>query len=494
MIFLKIFAYKNLRRRSEIYTALRKSIFHNLIIVIKPLLPKDFSLNELQALVSSGETRSEEWRRLQLKRIKEIIENHQSEIIEALKVDLGKPETEGLFELLALIQELRVTELNLSRWMRSKKINIPLSLQPGNAKVKPEPLGCVLIIGAWNYPFMLTIHPLISAFAAGNTAVLKPSEFSPATSGLILKLFSKYFPKNVLRVLEGDGELSQTLVNQNFDHIFFTGGSETGAKVMQAAAKNLVPVTLELGGSNPAIVMPGSDVEITARRLIWGKGLNAGQTCLAPNYLLVEKSLKVPLIESMKKHINSFYGINPVESNQIGKINSRQFQRLKKIIDNAKKNKQIIFGGEIKESVQKISPTLVNVDSMDDPIIKEELFGPILPILSVSDFKSALSSISNKEKPLAIYMFGGSNEEQQELLTKTSSGGVCFNDVILHAGIPEMPFGGVGGSGMGRYHGQSGFENFSHQKAIFSKPFWLDVQFRYPPYKIDISMLKKLFR
>ncbi len=458
------------------------------------MLHQNFSIDELKRQVSSGKTRPEEWRRSQLKKIKLIIEKHQSEIIDALKIDLGKPDTEALFELIALSQELKLIEKKLKSWMKSKVIDIPLSLQPGTAKVMQEPLGCVLIIGAWNYPFMLTIQPLISAFAAGNTAVLKPSEFAPETSKLITKLFTKYFPVNVLMVLEGDGNFSEQLVNKNFDHIFFTGGSKTGAKVMQAAAKNLTPVTLELGGRNPALVMQGSDIEISAKRLVWGKCLNAGQTCLAPNHLLVDKSLKNSLVDALKKNIISFYGFNPVKSNELGKLNLRQFEKIKNIISKASKDNQIIFGGDIDEENQKISPTLIDLKGIKDPIIEEELFGPLIPIISVNSFIEALSFVKTDSKPLAIYMFGGSKKEQETLLETTSSGGVCFNDVILHAGIPEMPFGGVGTSGMGKYHGQAGFKNFSNQKAIFSKPFWLDINFRYPPYKLDISILKKLFR
>ena len=459
-----------------------------------PLLKEHFSIDELKSQVSSGKTRTEEWRRSQLKIIKLIIENHQSEIINALKLDLGKPDTEALFELIALNQELKLTEKKLRSWMRPKGVDIPLSLQPGAAKVIQEPLGCVLIIGAWNYPFMLTIQPLISALAAGNTAVLKPSEFSPETSKLITTLFTKYFPANVLRVLEGDGNFSEQLVNKDFDHVFFTGGSKTGIKVMQAAAKNLTPVTLELGGKNPALIMKGTDIEISAKRLVWGKCLNAGQTCLAPNHLLVEKSLKNSLIDSLKKNIVSFYGLNPVKSNELGKINLRQFEKIKNVISKANEGNQIIFGGEIDEEKKKVSSTLIDLKGIEDPIIEEELFGPLIPIISVDNFKEALSFVKNGKKPLAIYMFGGSKKEQEIIIETTSSGGICFNDVILHAGIPEMPFGGVGASGMGKYHGKAGFANFSNQKAILSKPFWLDINFRYPPYKIDISILKKLFR
>ncbi len=455
---------------------------------------ENFSIHELREPVLTGETRSESWRRNQLKTIDLIIDKHESEIIDALKTDLGKPETEAFFELIALKQEIKLAQKKLKFWMRYKPIDIPLYMQPGSAKIIPEPLGCVLIIGAWNYPFMLTIQPLISALAAGNTAVLKPSEFSQSTSNLIDSLFSKYFPKNIVRVLQGDGDFSKKLIENRFDHIFFTGGSRVGSKVMEAAAKHLTPVTLELGGKNPSIVLPGGDIDITAKRLVWGRCLNSGQTCLAPNHVFVEESIRIPLIESMKKHILSFYGKDPVRSSQIGKMNYKQFEKVKHSIKNAKDNQRVIFGGETSDIDRKISPTLIKLTDLNDPLLEEELFGPVLPILSINNLDDALFHMRSQEKPLAIYMFGGTEEDQKKLIENTSSGGVCFNDVVLHAGIPELPFGGIGESGMGKYHGESGFQNFSHQRSIFSKPFWLDIQFRYPPYKIDLSIMKQLFR
>ncbi len=456
---------------------------------------KSLDVNEMLEPVISGLTRSENWRRIQLKRLTAITEEHESEILSSLATDLGKPATEGLFEIISLKQELKVAQKNLTDWMRPKLVNVPLFLKPGKAKLQNEPLGCVLIIGAWNYPFMLTLQPLISALAAGNTAVLKPSEFAPSTSNLIARLISKHFPKDVVRVLEGDSEFSKQLMNNKFDHIFFTGGSKTGAKIMEAAAKHLTPVTLELGGKNPAIVLKGSDLKTTAKRLVWGKSINSGQTCLAPNHLLVEEDIKDDLVECMCKSIIEFYGENPLDSPDLGKIiNSNQFNRLIDLLNQIKTKNQILFGGDVDNKNKRISPTLIELDSINDPLIEEELFGPILPIVSIPNLDFAISEIRKQPKPLAIYMFGGSGEQQKTLLDKSSSGGVCFNDVVMQAAIPELPFGGVGNSGMGRYHGKAGFDNFSHQKSILERPFWLDIQFRYPPYKIDISLFKKLFR
>ncbi len=454
----------------------------------------NLEIERLRAEVAEGKTSSLSWRRTQLKTLKEMLSKNEQIIMKALFDDLGKPRTEAFFEILSLTQEIKLAEKELSSWMKSKEIKVPIWLKPGEASVRSEPLGCVLIIGAWNYPFMLTLQPLISALAAGNTAVLKPSEFAPATSDLIEKLISNYFPKDVLKVFQGDGSFTETLLKEQFDHIFFTGGSEIGKKVMAAASNYLTPVTLELGGKNPSLVIEKANLDITAKRLIWGKSLNSGQTCLAPNHLIIQKKIKEDLIKKMKLEITNFYGKEPHKSSDLASINIRQFKKIVAIIEEARKRNIIIFGGDVNLSERKVSPTLINIETLEDPIMYEEIFGPILPILTISNFSEALSIIKNQPKPLAIYMFGGSKQDQLKLLKETNSGGVCFNDAILQAGIPEMPFGGVGLSGIGNYHGKAGFDTFSHKRAILKRPFWLDLQFRYPPYKFDISVLKKLIR
>ena len=450
-------------------------------------------LTKLRETVITGQTRAESWRRLQLKRLGALLEGNEKKIIQALKSDLGKPPTEAFFEIIALRQELKVAEKNLSKWMRPKSVNVPLSMKPGEAMVRLEPLGCVLIIGPWNYPFSLTLQPLISALAAGNTAILKPSEQAQATSQLISDLVEKYLPEDVVKVFQGDGSVAAKLLEQPFDHIFFTGGGKIGKEVMAAAAKQLTPITLELGGKSPAIVIKGADLKITAKRLIWGKGLNAGQTCIAPDHLLVETQLKAPLLNEMKKAIKDFYGSNPLQSQHLGKIvNDRQYQRLKTLLENANQKGQIVFGGESDDLEKRIAPTLIEIDDRDDPLMEEELFGPLLPILNIANLKGAIKDINQQPRPLALYMFGGTTKEQHILLNQTSSGGVCFNDVVMQAGIPELPFGGIGPSGMGQYHGEAGFITFSHQKSILRRPFWMDLNVRYPPYNLDISVLKRL--
>ena len=454
---------------------------------------ENFVLNQLQDLVLSGKTRNEKWRRAQLNSLSNLLENHQQDILKALSQDLGKPATEAFFEIIAVKQEIKLAQKSLSNWMKTRQINVPVSLKPAQALVQPDPLGCILIIGPWNYPFSLTLKPLVGALAAGNTAVLKPSEHAPNVSNLIKKLIEEYFPPEIVQVFEGDGNIAADLMTRQFDHVFFTGGENIGKKVMEAASKNLTPVTLELGGKSPAVVIDGANLEVTAKRVIWGKSLNAGQTCIAPDHLLVEDKLIDSLISNLINSINDFYGNMPLDSKHLGSIiNEKQFNRLNNLLTQAKKNNQIIYGGDSNEKEKRISPTLIKIDNRNDPLMKEELFGPLLPILSIKNLDQAISDFKLLPKPLALYLFGGGEKEQGKVLSMTSSGGVCFNDVVLQAGIPELPFGGVGTSGMGKYHGKAGFDNFTHYKSVLKRPFWLDLNFRYPPYKLDLSLLNKL--
>ena len=454
---------------------------------------KNSILNPLQDLVLSGKTRPERWRREQLQKLSNLLDSHQEEILNSLHQDLGKPPTEAFFEIIAVKQEIKLVQKNLSNWIKAKSINVPVSLQPAQAFVQPDPLGCILIIGPWNYPFSLTLQPLVAALAAGNTAILKPSEHAPNVSNLIKKLIEKYFPQDIVQVFEGDGNTAADLMTEQFDHVFFTGGEHIGKKVMEAASKNLTPVTLELGGKSPAIVVNGANLEVTAKRIIWGKSLNAGQTCIAPDHLLVEHKLFNSLISNLKNSINDFYGNNPLNSKHLGSIiNQKQFNRLNNLLKEAKNNGQILYGGHINETEKRISPTLIKIENRNDPLMQEELFGPLLPILLIKNLEEAISEFKFLPKPLALYLFGGKDKEQAKILAKTSSGGVCFNDVVLQAGVPELPFGGVGSSGMGKYHGKAGFDNFTHYKSVLKRPFWLDLDFRYPPYKLDLSILNKL--
>jgi len=447
----------------------------------------------MQDRVGRGETRPLAWRLDQLQRFQALVENHEQEVLKALSEDLGKPPTEAFFELVALRQELKVVRSNLRRWMQAKPVPVPLPQQPGRAELIPEPLGCVLIIGPWNYPFSLTLQPLVSALAAGNTAVLKPSEQAPAVAALISRLVSEHFTPEVVRVEQGDGGVAAALVALPFDHIFFTGGGAIGRRVLEGAAANLTPVTLELGGKSPALVMDGADLDVSARRLIWGKGLNAGQTCIAPDHLLVQPHLQQPLLKAMEAARTAMYGTQPLQSEQLACIvNDRQFDRLEALLEQARGEDRILIGGEINREQRRIAPTVIRVADRNDPLMADELFGPLLPVLPLNDLNTALAGIRRGPKPLALYLFGGTERQQQLVLDTTSSGGVCLNDVVMQVGVPDLPFGGVGGSGMGSYHGKAGFDTFSHAKAVLRRPFILDFKLRYPPYALDLNLLRKL--
>ena len=447
----------------------------------------------MQDRVGRGETRPLAWRLDQLQRFQALVENHEQEVLQALSEDLGKPPTEAFFEVVALRQELKLARSNLRRWMQAKPVPVPLPQQPGRAELIPEPLGCVLIIGPWNYPFSLTLQPLVSALAAGNTAVLKPSEQAPAVAALISRLVAEHFSPEVVRVEEGDGEVAAALVALPFDHIFFTGGGAIGRRVLEGAAANLTPVTLELGGKSPALVMDGADLDVSARRLIWGKGLNAGQTCIAPDHLLVQPHLQQPLLKAMEAARQAMYGTQPLHSEQLACIvNTRQFERLEALLEQARREERILIGGEINREQRRIAPTVIRVADRNDPLMADELFGPLLPVLPLNDLNNALAEIRRGPKPLALYLFGGTERQQQLVIETTSSGGVCLNDVVMQAGVPDLPFGGVGGSGMGSYHGKAGFDTFSHAKAVLRRPFRFDFKLRYPPYALDLKLLRKL--
>ena len=451
------------------------------------------SVAAMRQPISAGESRPRRWRLEQLERLERAIAARRDAVLEALAADLGKPPVEAYFELVAVQQEIQLVRSRLRRWMAPRRVGLPVFLQPGQAEVISEPLGCVLVIGPWNYPFLLSLQPLVSALAAGNSVVLKPSEHAPATSRLITELINAAFPSRIAQVVEGDGRVAAALLQERFDHIFFTGGERIGRLVMQAAADHLTPVTLELGGKSPAVVLGDSDLEVTARRLIWGKCLNSGQTCIAPDYLLVERGVEQPLLEHLQARINTCFGEEPLHSPDLGNIvNVAQFQRLDGLLEGARSRGQLICGGQSDPSRRRISPTLIRVESLDDPLMQEELFGPLLPVLSVDDLNQAIALINQRPKPLALYLFTKQQQAQRQILERTSSGGVCFNDVVMQVGVPDLPFGGVGPSGMGSYHGEAGFRTFSHQRSVLRRPFQLDVPFRYPPYGGKLPLVRRL--
>lgn len=439
---------------------------------------------------ATGKTKDIAFRLEQLKRLKSVIESNETAIIEALRTDLSKPTLESyLAEFHATLKEIEYTIKHLKRWMKPRNAGISLIQFPAVAKIYPEPLGVVLIIAPWNYPFSLMIQPLIGAIAAGNCAILKPSEITPATSSLLAQLIETAFDPDYITVIEGDAQIAQQLLAEKFDHIFFTGGTAIAQKVMTAAAQHLTPVTLELGGKTPCIVDIEVDLDETAKRIVWGKFLNAGQTCIAPDYLLVHRSLIPPLIDALKHHIKEFYGENPPNSPDYARIVSdRHFQRLQDLLQDGK----IVFGGQTDATTRYIAPTLVTSVDLDAPLMQEEIFGPILPILEYNTLEEAIAFVNERPKPLALYLFSQNKAKQQQILNSTSSGGVCLNDTIMHVGIPDLPFGGVGASGMGNYHGKASFDTFSHYKSVLKRFFWLEFNLRYPPYGDKLKLFKRL--
>jgi aldehyde dehydrogenase (NAD+) len=448
----------------------------------------------MRALVQRGETRSLAWRLGQLDRLQNLLQVEENEATSALAADLGKPELEAHFELVAVRQELALTRKHLRRWMRPRSVGLPSWALPGRAAIHPEPLGCVLILGPWNYPLQLCLHPLVSALAAGNTAVLKPSEHAPHTASLMAAAVARHFDPHHVQVVLGDAEAATTLLEQRFDHIFFTGGGRVGRLVMAAAARHLTPVTLELGGKSPAIVLAGANPQTTARRLVWGKGINAGQTCVAPDHLLVVADAVAPLVAAFAEERERLYGKDPLNSDDLGQIvNERQFERLEGLLMGARQKGQILLGGSSDRRRRRIEPTLIAVDQPEeDPLMQDEIFGPLLPLIVVNDLEDALARVRRAPHPLALYLFGGDSKERQQLLASSSSGSVGFNDVVMQAGLVHLPFGGVGESGIGSYHGETGFRTFSHQRSVLSRSFWFDLPFRYPPYAGKLPLVRRL--
>ncbi|MGJ8570247.1 MAG: aldehyde dehydrogenase family protein [Hoeflea sp.] len=437
-------------------------------------------ITALRASFDSRKTRPEQWRREQLHRLMTMIMDNESAIDEALHEDLGKSGFESrMTETGTVLSEIDHTLSKLKGWMRPTKVSTPLSNQPGRSKVIHEPLGVVLIVAPWNYPVNLTLMPLIGAIAAGNCAAIKPSEVSVRTSKLLARLIPAYLDTDAFEVFEGGAETSTELLEQRFDHIFFTGSEGIGRIVMTAAAKHLTPVTLELGGKSPCIIAADCDLALAARRVAWGKFLNAGQTCIAPDYVMVDETVAQKFIEEMKNAIESFFGKDPKASPDYPRlINQRHFDRVSGLMDGG----TVAIGGETDRETRYIAPTLLTNVTPDAEVMREEIFGPVLPVMTYTALDEAIGFITSRPKPLALYVFSSSSDTQDEVIARTSSGGACINDVVMHLAVPELPFGGVGTSGMGAYHGRASFDTFSHTRAVLTKSEYLDVPLRYPPY------------
>ncbi|MBS1668926.1 MAG: aldehyde dehydrogenase family protein [Bacteroidetes bacterium] len=447
-------------------------------------------LNEMRSYFETGATLSYNFRKQKLKQLEQALLMHEEEIYEALYADLKKSKEEAYAtELGLLLGELRLALRNLKKWMRPQSARTDLVNFPSSTKIYQDPLGVVLIIAPWNYPLQLQLIPLVGAIAAGNCVVLKPSELAPATAAIIEKIISPLFPPEYVQVVQGDGAsvIPSMMGSFRFDHVFYTGSIPVGKIIYQLAAKDLVPVTLELGGKSPVIVEAGADLTVAARRIVLGKYLNAGQTCIAPDYLLVDKTAKSELIEKIKTCIDSFYGKNKMQSGDYGKIiNEKRFDKLLGYFQDGK----LVYGGEHDRSKLFMSPTIMENVSLDSALMKEEIFGPILPMLEFSSFEEALSIVKQNPNPLAFYLFSANPQQQQAWVKAVHFGGGCINNTAYHFANYHIGFGGIGNSGIGSYHGKHSFDTFSHAKPLMKTPVWFDPSFKYPPYKGKIRLFK----
>lgn len=442
-----------------------------------------------RAYFESGATRSLDFRAAMLDKLRAALLKHQDALMAALKADLGKSETEAyMCEFGLVLSDLRYVRRRFRRWSRTERVPTPLAHFPARSSIIREPYGVALIMSPWNYPLLLTIEPLVGAIAAGNCAVLKPSAYSPATSAVMAEMIRDTFANEYIAVVEGGREENSSLLDCRFDYVFFTGGVTVGREVMRRAAEHLTPVTLELGGKSPCIVDSTADIALTARRIVFGKYLNCGQTCVAPDYLLVHSSVKTELIDAIKQEIVRQYGADPLSEPDYGKIiNRRHFDRLLALIDRDK----VVHGGAVNPETLQIAPIILDKVSPDDPVMQEEIFGPILPIIEFDDIDEAYSFIAARSHPLALYIFTRNSAVESRFVSGLSFGGGCVNDTMVHLASSYMPFGGVGQSGMGAYHGKMSYATFSRTKSILKKSLLIDLFVRYRPYsKIKNSIIR----
>lgn len=432
------------------------------------------------------------YRKDKLQHLLNAIIKQEDAIVSALYIDFKKPEFEAIAtETSYVISDLKNTIKNIHKWAKPKRVLPSLLNFPSSDYIYSEPYGKVLIIAPWNYPFQLALCPLIAAVAAGNQVVVKPSELTPNTASIIQKIISEVFEKNHVEVIEGGVEITQELLAQRWDYIFFTGSVAVGKIVAKAAAEYLTPTTLELGGKNPCIIDENCEIELTAKRIVWGKFINAGQTCIAPDYLLVHHKIKAALIEALQKQITAAYGQNPELSPDFPRIiNEKNWLRLTSFLD----NETISYGGQTNPGDFYIAPTLLDEPTLESKVMQDEIFGPILPILSYHNESDIERIISKYEKPLSLYVFANNIKWAKKIVAKYSFGGGCINDTVIHFSNKRLPFGGVGTSGIGAYHGKLSFDTFSHQKAIVNKGLWLDLPMRYAPYKNKINIVRKILK
>ncbi|MBE7076062.1 MAG: aldehyde dehydrogenase [Clostridiales bacterium] len=430
---------------------------------------------------ATGETLSIDFRIKNLKKLREIIKRYEKEIGKALFSDLGKSDYESyMCETGLVLSELTYIIKHIRKFAKERRVRTPLAQYASRSYKKLSPYGNVLIMSPWNYPFLLTMDPLIDALAAGNTVVVKPSAYSPATSSIIEKIVKECFAEEYVAVVTGGRKENAGLLEQKFDFVFFTGSQNVGKEVLRHTAEHLTPAVLELGGKSPCIVDKTAKLKLAAKRIIFGKCVNCGQTCVAPDYILCDKSIKDELVKELTNQIKSQYGENPLENPDFGKIiNEKHFERICGLID----KKKVVLGGRSNKETLKIEPTIMDNVSWDDAIMQEEIFGPILPILTFDNIEEVYSIFESKEKPLALYLFSQDKKTIDAITSRCRFGGGCINDTLIHIATSEMGFGGVGESGMGAYHGKEGFEVFSHSKSIVNKKTWIDLPMRYQPYK-----------
>ncbi len=441
----------------------------------------------------SGRTRPIEWRERQLDGLLRVLDEGGDELVRAMQADFGKPEVEAFAtDISFTVTEVKHIRKHLASWVKPKKAKLRLKDMPGKATVEPEPLGVALIIAPWNYPVQLLVAPMAAAFAAGNAVVAKPSEMVPETSRVLSEMLRANLDPEAVAVIEGGVDVSTKLLEQRFDHIFFTGSTSVGRIVARAAAEHLTPTVLELGGKSPAIVTPEADIDTTAHRIAWGKFLNAGQTCIAPDYVLVDRTRKDELVDALVGAIGEFYGDDPTTSADLTQIvNARHVSRIEGLLDGH--GGTVVTGGTVNPDTRKMAPTIIVDPEPDSALMQEEIFGPVLPIIAVDDVTEAIAFVNGRDKPLALYVFTEEADQAQVVIDRTSSGGVCVNHTLFHITPPTLPFGGVGASGRGSYHGKAGFDEFSHHKPVLAKPTKPDISLMYPPYtKLKSKVLKNL--
>ncbi|GGB92136.1 aldehyde dehydrogenase [Staphylococcus nepalensis] len=442
---------------------------------------------------NTHETKSLKFRKKQLKQLSKSVKNYENELLEAFQKDLGKNKVETYAtEIGYTLKSIKLARKELKNWSKTKQVNTPLYMFPTKSYIMKEPYGTVLIIGPFNYPFQLLIEPLIGAIAAGNTVILKPSEYTPNVSEIIEKIITDAFAPEYISIIQGNAETTQSLLQLPFDYIFFTGSEQVGRIVYKAASEHLTPVTLELGGKSPAIIDESANIKVASERISFGKFTNAGQTCVAPDYLLVNRKVKNELISALTKTITEFYGENIQESPDYGRIvNEKHFNRLSELLNIHKP--EISFGGQTDADENYIAPTILDGITINSKIMDDEIFGPLLPIITYDDFNEAIDLIRTKPKPLSLYLFSEDENSSERVLNELSFGGGAINDTLMHLANPNLPFGGVGASGIGKYHGKYTFDTFSHDKSYIFKSTRLESSLLFPPYKGKFKYIKAFF-